>query len=64
MRDQEKLNGKVTTRSFKASSLKIEPSLIAIACYLARVAAEKDYEESLMREQTDYTIPNQKGGPA
>lgn len=64
MQEHEKLNGKVTSRSFKASALRVDPSLIAIACYLARIAAEKDYEESLMREQTDYTIPNQKEGPA
>jgi hypothetical protein len=54
----KKLNG-----SFKASSLKLEPSLIAIACHLARIAAEKDYE-AFKSGQMPYTAPDRKGGPA
>jgi hypothetical protein len=64
MQNHDDRNGKVTARSFKASSLKVEPSLIAIACYLARVAAERDYAEFSKQEQMPYTVGKQKGGPA
>jgi hypothetical protein len=49
-------------RSFKASSLKLDPSLIAITCYLARIAAEDDYE-AFKNGQDSYNIPEAKGGP-
>lgn len=49
--------------SFKASSLKLEPSLIAIACHLARIAAERDYKNFSLSGEIPYTAPDVKGGP-
>jgi hypothetical protein len=48
-------------RSFKASSLKIDPSLIVIACHLARIAAEDDYE-AFKNGRDSYNSPEVKGG--
>jgi hypothetical protein len=50
-------------KSFNAASLKLDPSLIAIACHLARIAAENDYKNLPPREKILYTPPDKKGGP-
>lgn len=52
-----------TKRSFKAASLKIDPSLIAVACYLAQTAAEADYKSLSLGETAGYNAPDKKGGP-
>lgn len=60
-----KLNGTMNganKRSFKAAALKLDPSLVAIACHLARIAAETDYE-AFKKGQIPYTASEQKGGP-
>lgn len=53
--------GHLTKRSFKAASLKLDPSLIVIACHLARIAAEDDYE-AFKKDQESYNGPEAKGG--
>ena len=55
---------KTTRRSFKAATLKLEPSIIAIACHLARIAAEADYKSFSKDGEIPYTASEQKGGPA
>jgi hypothetical protein len=54
---------KTTNKSFKAASLKLDPSLIAIACHLARIAAENDYKNLPPRDAIPYNAPDTKGGP-
>jgi hypothetical protein len=58
------LNGKASKRSFKAATLSLHPSLIAIACHLARIAAENDYKSFSLTGEIPYTGPDQKGGPS
>jgi hypothetical protein len=55
--------GKKPNRSFKAASLKLDPSLIAIACHLARIAAENDYKNLPPSDAIPYNAPDTKGGP-
>ena len=55
---EKKLRG-----SFKASSLKLDPSLIAIACHLARIAAENDYKIVPSSDAIPYNAADTKGGP-
>jgi hypothetical protein len=55
--------GNTPNKSFKASSLKLDPSLIAIACHLARIAAENDYKNVPLSDLIPYTGPSTKGGP-
>lgn len=50
-------------KSFKAASLKLDPSLIVIACHLARIAAEDDYD-AFKSAQASYNSPEAKGGPS
>jgi hypothetical protein len=51
-------------RSFRAAALLLEPSMIAIACHLARIAAEADYKSFSLNGQIPYTDLHQKGGPS
>ncbi|HEV2817051.1 MAG TPA: hypothetical protein VGW40_07505 [Allosphingosinicella sp.] len=55
--------GKTLNKSFKAASLKLDPSLIAIACHLARIAAENDYKNVPSSDAIPYTGADTKGGP-
>lgn len=63
MQNHDERNETNTKRSFKASSLRIDPSLIAITCYLARIAADDDYD-AFKNEQDSYNPPEKMGGPS
>jgi hypothetical protein len=56
-------NPSAMKKSFKAASLKLDPSLIVIACHLARIAAEDDYD-AFKNGQDSYNLPEMKGGPS
>lgn len=57
------VKGELATK-FKAASLRIDPSLLAIACYLARIAAEEDYKVFCETGTVPHTEPDEKGGPS
>jgi hypothetical protein len=63
MSKHDRIVGEQPKRSFKATSLKLDPSLITIACYLARIAAEDDFE-AFKKSRDSYNSPEAKGGPS
>lgn len=63
MSKHEKLTVKASNPSFKRAALLLEPSMIAIACHLARIAAENDYKSFLEESETPYNGAERKGGP-
>lgn len=58
-----KPESKTLATSFRAASLRVDPSLLAIACYLARIAAEEDYKVFCETGAVPHTDPDEKGGP-
>lgn len=64
MSKHNKLTGKASNGSFKRVALLLEPSMIAIACHLARIAAENDYKSFSKDGEIPYTAPEQMGGPS
>lgn len=57
------LSDKSTNPSFSRAALLAEPSLVAVACYLARVAVEEDLKTLSADSQKSYAVRG-KGGPA
>ncbi len=63
MSKHEKPTRHMPNKSFSKAALLLEPSMIAIACHLARIAAEKDYKVFLQESEIPYSEPKVKGGP-